>query len=195
VLGLLALAAYLALTGDWRCSWTWALAVPAIAVGTAWALIASNIAVRFPKLTDYLLYPRREETMPTLSRDEWDLHFAAYAQTNIPAKGMPFSAAEDGLICVPVLLLGIDPISALVGGIVFGLLHLARFSYQECLGKAMYYSLAIYFVLPHGLVSVVLGHFLTNALAVVGLRIAKQRLAAEVLSNSAQTHAPQAARR
>jgi len=173
IFGFVFLAAYFVGTGDWRFSWVWALGVPAIALATAWMAIASKIFVRFPKLNEYLLYPQREETTPAPSPDEWTLQKANYLESGIRFREIPFTATEDGFICVPVLLIGISPMSALAGGVVFGCLHLARFNYGECLGKAIYYSLAIYFVLPHGLVNVVLGHMLMDALVLVVLRIFK----------------------
>lgn len=182
--GFALLAGYLAVTDDWRFSFTWALAVPAIAFGVASALLVSKISDRLPSLNGYLLFPRsNENTNTVLSRDESDLRWVQFAEKQVPVRGIPFAAAEDGLVCVPVLLAGIGPISALAGGIVFGLLHLARFSYFECLGKTVYYSLTIYLVLPHGLLTVAAGHIVMDALGLAVLRVAKRRLIARMHSN------------
>ena len=89
------------------------------------------------------------------------------------AKAVALTPGEDGLICVPLLLVGINPLSAALGGIVFGLLHVERFTYLECIAKSITYGL---FVLPHGLLTVVLGHLIMNGIGFAGLRVIKRHV-------------------
>ena len=168
---------YLVSSSDWRFSITWALAFPAISFSVAWTFVVLKFFDRFPKLNDYLLHPRSDEiTENPMSNDEWSLKQAIYLENLFRGKAMLLTPAEDGLICVPVLLLGIEPLSALLGGVVFGVIHLARFTYIECIGKSVTYALVCYFVLPHGLLTVVLGHVIMNGLAFVAIQAGKRKL-------------------
>jgi hypothetical protein len=160
----------------------WSLAVPAIAFSIAWPL-GTGVLDRFPKLNRYLLYPAPEQPMePALSRDEWALRQAQYLQSMFRGTAILSAPAEDGLICVPVLLVGIGPLSALGGGIAFAFLHLARFTYLECIAKGVSYALVCFLVLPHGLLTVVLGHLILDGLAFVAILVAKRKLSAKLRS-------------
>jgi hypothetical protein len=184
ILGLGLLASYLALTGDWRISPTWSLAFPAISFSVAWLFVGLKLFDRFPKLNGYLLYPDKDETRPTtVSEDDWALKQADYLNSGFRGKAILSSPAEDGLICVPVLLVGLAPLSAVLGGVAFGFLHLGRFTYLECIGKGITYTLVCYFVLSHGLLTVVLGHVIMNGLAFVGIQVARRKLSEKLRSN------------
>ena len=179
------LAGYLVLTGDWGFSPIWALAFPAISFSVAWLFIRLKLDHRFPKLNRYLLYSDTDETRPTAaSDDDWALKQAHYLHSQFRASAVLSTPAEDGLICVPVLLVGIGPISAALGGLAFGFLHLWRFSYLECIGKSVTYAAICYFVLPHGVLTVVLGHAITNGIGYVVVQIARRKLSDQLRSNS-----------
>jgi len=178
------LAGYLILTGDWRISIAWALAFPAILLSVAGLFVALNLFDRVPKLNSYLLYPRTSSGAETaLSENEWALGQFKYLESTFRGKSLAFVPAEDGLICVPILLFGIGPVTAVVGGIVFGFLHLGRFTYLSCIGKGMAYAAICYVVLPHGLLTVAVGHLITDSLAWVAVKLSQHRLAAELRSN------------
>ena len=179
------LLGYLLVTEDWRISLVWALAFPAISFAVVGLFIALKLFDRFPKLNGYLLYSDTDEMRPTaLSHDDWALKQADYLNSGFRAQAVLSTPAEDGLICVPVLLVGVGPISAVLGGIVFGALHLERFTYLECIGKSITYAAVCYFVLPHGVLTVVLGHAILNGVAYLGLQIARRKLSAKLRSNS-----------
>lgn len=177
--GFALLAGYLFAAGDWRVSVAWAFALPLIALAVAWALVVSKMSYRVPRLNEHLLYPRNTQNDElNVSAEELDLKWVQFTEKKLPPRLIPFAAAEDGLICVPVLLVGISPVSAVIGGIAFGVLHLARFSYFECLGKALYYSLAIYVVLPHGVLTVAVGHIATDVFGLIVLHLVKRKVVA-----------------
>jgi hypothetical protein len=179
VAGFALLAGYVLVADDWRFSVAWSFVVPLIALGVAWGLVASKISDRVPKLNEYLLYPRNTQNdEANVSAAELDLKWVQFTEKQLPRRLIPFAATEDGLICVPVLLVGVGPVSAVIGGIAFGLLHLARYSYFECLGKALYYSLAIYVVLPHGVLTVAAGHIATDVFGLIVLRLVKRKVVA-----------------
>ena len=177
IVGFCLLFVYLWQSGDWRLSVPWALAFPAISFGVGWTFVSLRFFERFPRLNTYLLYPANElANESTLSEDEWALRQAKYLESGMRGVLILTAPAEDGFICVPVLLSAITPISALVAGTIFGLMHLARFTQLECIGKAIAYALVVYVVLPHGLLTVVLGHLLMDVLGVAVLKIAQHRL-------------------
>ena len=184
ILGFGLLGGYLALTGDWRVSPIWAFTFPAISFSVAWVFVGLKLFDRLPKLDRYLLYPATaENTSAPVSRDEWALKQGNYLESGFRGKAILTTPAEDGLICVPLLLVGIGPFSAALGGIAFGFIHLGRFTYLECIGKSITYALVCYFILPHGLLTVALGHVIMNGIAFVGLQVAKRKLSEKLRSN------------
>jgi hypothetical protein len=186
------LGGYLFLTGDWRISVTWVLAFLIIALAVAILLVNLDLSRWFPTLDKYYLFPNATVAN---SNNEWSLNQARRFEGMMGRGRFLLAPAEDGLICVPVLLAGLGVASSALGGLVFGLLHLGRFTYLECIGKSFYYTLVCIFVLPHGLLTVALGHVLMDAAVLAGVKVAKRRLASESRSNTAvKGDAPQAAR-
>lgn len=183
ILGFGLLGSYLVVTGDLGVSLIWALAFPAISVSVASAFVGLKLFDLFPRLNDYLLYRNDGHKEASLSGDEWALRQAGYLGSGFRGKTVLISPAEDGLICVPVLLVGIGWLSAALGGIAFGFIHLGRFTYLECIGKSITYALVCYFVLPHGLLTVVLGHMITNGIAFIAVQVAKHKLSNKLRSN------------
>ena len=179
------LVGYLLFTEDWRVSPAWALAFPVISFAVAWLLIGLKLFERFPKLNGYLLYSDADQTRPSaVSNDDWALKQADYLNSGFRTKAVLSTPAEDGLICVPVLLVGIGPLSVVLGGLAFGFLHLGRFTYLECIGKSITYAAVCYSILPHGVLTVVLGHAIMNGIAFVALQIARRKLSEKLRSNS-----------
>ena len=132
---------------------------------------------RFPKLNRYLIYPiDSQKPQAALSEDEWARGQLKYIDSGLPGSLILAAPSEDGLICVPVLMVGLGPISAALAGLVFGLLHLGRYSFFECLGKGTYYVLICMFVLPHGLLTVALGHLIMDILALLMIKYLRKQL-------------------
>jgi hypothetical protein len=184
ILGFSLLGSYLVVTGDWRISPVWALAFPAISFSVAWAFVGLKLFDRFPKLNAHLLHSNASQTGEApLSADEWSLRQAHCLESGFRGKAILTTPAEDGLICVPVLLVGIGSVSAALAGIAFGFIHLGRFTYLECIGKCITYALVCYFVLPHGLLTVVFGHVVMNGIGFVAIQVAKRKLSEKLRSN------------
>jgi hypothetical protein len=182
VIGFSLLVGYLAVTTDWRISIPWVFAFPAISFSVAWLFVGLNLFDRFPRLNHYILYPQTDSNAERAQSDnEWALSQAKYLESG--GKSVVFAPTEDGLICVRVLLVGVGAISATLGGLGYGLIHLARFTYLECIAKAITYTLVCYFVLPQGLLTVVTGHLLMDLIALAALKVAKYKLSAELRSN------------
>lgn len=175
VSGFSLLAAFLLLWSDFSFSLVGALGYVLISFAVSYLIAALKIAERFPKLDRYH-FVAEKDLQQSASQEEWAAKQAAYLESGFRGQRIFLTPSEDGLICVPVVLLGINPLTALLGGAVFGLLHLARFTYVECMGKAVIYALACYFVLPYGLLTIVAGHFMNDLLALLLLKLIRRHL-------------------
>lgn len=71
--------------------------------------------------------------------------------------------AEDGLFLVPIAIIGINPIAAGVSGILFGIAHYPLHSKYSCVFKGIFYFSVALWILPHGILAIVLGHILLDA--------------------------------
>ena len=164
--GFALLAAYLVLAGDWRISILWALAYVGISLGIAWLFASLGLPARFPALDRMLLAPQGQAAGDMRS-------YVNYLDAGLGSRAVLLTPAEDGLVCVPLLLAGINPFTALAAGAAFGALNVGRFTYLDCITKGVIYALICILVLPHGLLTVVLGHFAMNGLAFIALQHAK----------------------
>jgi TPR repeat protein len=75
--------------------------------------------------------------------------------------------SEDGLFLVPVLMVGIHPVSAAVATLLFGLAHYPKYRLWHCLLIACVYFPVALWVLPHGIWTCVVGHFLWDTMGIV----------------------------
>jgi len=195
VVGAALFVGYLIFTKDWRISALWVLAFPAISLSIAWLFVLLKLFDRFPKLNRYLLHPQNKAIGKGLSENEWALAQAKYLESGFRGKALLCSPAEDGFVCVPLLLVGIGVLPAVLGGVAFGVIHLGRFTYLECLGKSLTYALVCYFVLPYGLLTVAAGHLIMDLVGLVVIKMTKHRLSVELRSNpTVERDGPQAAR-
>ena len=178
------LAAYLTFTRDLRVS-AWALLVPIIPFPTfllaKWLRLFDN----YPKLNRYHLYSESDPSRPRpVSDDDWALQQMEYYNGMARGgKALFLTPWEDGLICVPVLLAGIGPLSVIMAGFAFAFLHLGGFTYLECIAKGITYVAVCYLVLPYGVLTVVVGHLLMNGIAFVGLQIGRRKLSEKLRPN------------
>ena len=72
---------------------------------------------------------------------------------------------EDGIFFVPVALIGVTWWAALLASVLFGLAHYRTYSTSQCVVKSVGAFLCCLFVLPHGVINFVVGHFLLDAFA------------------------------
>jgi len=160
-LGFILLILYFYIYRDFSFSLVWALSYVVISCLIAVISVELDLDRRFPALGKCLFVETYEES----DDKEWAKAEGNYLLNMFSGWSFFLTPGEDGFICVPILLFGINPITALIGGLVFGLLHIVRFSYFECLMKVIIYALVCNFVLPHGLLTVIAGHMITNAIA------------------------------
>jgi hypothetical protein len=177
VVGLGFLAAYLFFSREFTFSFTWASAYVVVTVLIALLLAKLRFLDRFPALNGYYFFRATKNSEANhLTENEWAIKKAAFLESGLRPHMILYAPSEDGLICVPVLLVGINPVTAFLGGLVFGLLHLRRFTYLECIGKTIIYSLVCFLILPHGILTVVAGHFATDLLGLASLKLIKGKL-------------------
>ena len=69
---------------------------------------------------------------------------------------------EDGLFFVPLLLLGINPTTALIFTGLYAFAHSGQYSARAVAGKVPGDYLVALLVLPHGLLNVILGHVIMD---------------------------------
>jgi hypothetical protein len=72
---------------------------------------------------------------------------------------------EDGLFLVPLLLVGIGPITAAIASVAYAAFHYPEFPVRHCVYKVVFLYLATTLILPNGLGSVIVGHLLMDAFA------------------------------
>ncbi len=150
-------------------------------------VVVLGLPKRLPKLDRYhFAHGSAGTESKPLSESEWVLKQAEYTKSGFRNKAILFSPSEDGLVCVSVILAGISLASAILGGLIFGFLHLGRFTYLDCIGKAIIYGLVCFLVLPHGLLTVITGHFGMNLFAWMALKVTLKM----VKSKAAGQHEP-----
>jgi hypothetical protein len=76
-------------------------------------------------------------------------------------------AGEDGVFFLPLLYIGISPTVALVASFAYAILHYPLFPLWACAMKGLFlYTVAIW-ILPHGIMTVVVGHLINDGLLFV----------------------------
>ena len=169
------LLVYLVDEGNPSFSPLWAACYIAISLTVACVFVGLRLHDRFPQLDRYH-FSRVQPLAGQISENEWIRRKVRHVSSMVRGNAVLITPAEDGLICVPILIIGISPISAIIGGAVFGALHLATYTYLECIGKAIIYALACVIILPHGVLNIVLGHFVLDVSAAGLLMIFRRRL-------------------
>lgn len=77
--------------------------------------------------------------------------------------------AEDGVFLLPLLFVGIDPVSVGVASILFWVYNYPKFSKLYCTVKAIAYFLVGLWILPYGIWPVVLAHIIVDTLVTYNL--------------------------
>ena len=175
IAGMVFLVSYLLMYQDFSFSLTWSLLHVAIVLGVATGITSIGIQKLIPSLGTYYIPRKMKESVAENLEQEDDPYRMreAYMESLFNRKTVAFLAAEDGLIGVPLILLGINPLSVIIAGIVFGVIQLPRFTYLECLIKGMTYMLICLLVLPNGILTVVAGHYLTDVIVWLGFKLRK----------------------
>lgn len=175
VVGILFLITYLLIYQDFSFSLTWSFIHVAIVLGVTTGIASLGIHRLIPSLNTYYV-PRKMRESIVEESDNVGASYQkreAYMKSLFDKKSVAFLAAEDGLIGVPVILSGINPLSAFIAGVLFGTLQITRFTYFECFIKGVTYLLICLLVLPNGILTVVVGHYLTDGIVWLGFKLRK----------------------
>jgi hypothetical protein len=70
--------------------------------------------------------------------------------------------AEDGVFLLPLLYVGITPVSAAVAAFLFAVAHYPSFPWRYCIPKGIAYFFVALFILPYGIWSVVIAHLIVD---------------------------------
>lgn len=70
--------------------------------------------------------------------------------------------AESAFFYVPLLYVGVNPFTAAVAAILFGLMHYPEQLLRNCVFKMFLQYVLIWLVLPHGILTMMAGHFLMD---------------------------------
>lgn len=123
----------------------------AIGIGAVFALIVNPILGR---------------VVPTQDFDP-----SAYGDSRLtqakrrPGMELILLTGEDGFFFVPILLLGINPVTAAIVALAYAATHYPEFPVKHCIVKAVLLFLIVIVVLPNGLGSVIVGHMFLDLFA------------------------------
>ena len=123
----------------------------AIGIGAVFALIVNPILVRLVPTQHFDPSPYGDSRIEQAKRHPWT--------------DVVLLAGEDGFFFVPILLLGINPVSAAVVAVAYAAIHYPEFPLKHCITKAILIFLIASLILPNGLVSVIVGHLILNVFA------------------------------
>lgn len=138
----------------------------AIGIGAVFALIVNPVLIRLIPTQDFDSSPYGDNRIAQAKRHPW-------TETLL-------LAGEDGFFFVPILLLGINPVSAAVVAVAYAAIHYPEFPLKHCITKAILIFLIASLILPNGLASVIVGHLLLDVSAYhVWSRILSQPTTAE----------------
>jgi hypothetical protein len=72
---------------------------------------------------------------------------------------------EDGFFFVPLLVVGIEPLTAAIASMAYAATHYPEYPLKNCVGKAAILYLIAIWILPNGLGSVIVGHLVVDWIA------------------------------
>ena len=75
-------------------------------------------------------------------------------------------AGEDGFFFLPLLYIGINPVTAIAASAIFALMHYRDKPNTTLVGIFLFTAANVLIVLPHGILPMVLGHFILDTIAI-----------------------------
>lgn len=141
--------------------WFWVAVALGLCVGIAFYFVC----VVDPFVKRFLVAPIVERFLP-----ENTFNPPCYVDnlTNVikraPFREFVLIPGEDGLFFVPLLWIGITPVTAAITAALFAAVHYPLFSINECKTKFVFILCIAVWVLPHGLGSVIVAHLICDAI-------------------------------
>lgn len=109
-----------------------------------------------------LLRKRDTSSRPTPCQEAVSTSKNVYSRIQARPWDLLLAAGEDGVFFLPLLYVGINPIAALVSSFVYAFMHYPVFPLWDCIMKWLFFFVVAMWILPHGIVTVVVGHVLGN---------------------------------
>lgn len=136
-----------------RIDFIWVLAYVGLATasGLIFALLINPVLTRIFQTQDFDPSPYAGNFLAQAKRHPW-IRFILLI-------------GEDGFFFVPILLLGINPLTAGITAMLYAAFHYPEFPIKYCAVKAVLVFLIIILILPNGLGSVIVGHLILDFLA------------------------------
>jgi hypothetical protein len=137
-----------------------------ITVHLAWsaAYVALTLMV-FPMLFAFVFAPalkllreRDTSSRPTPRQEAESASKNMYSHFRSRPWKLLLAAGEDGVFFLPLLYVGINPIAALISSFVYAFMHYLVFPLWDCFMKWLFFFVVAMWILPHGIVTVVVGH-------------------------------------
>lgn len=135
----------------------------AMYLAIVWSVVFVFVLVIYPAVdwasgTQQLDYPVMNEQMASAIRRH-------------PIRLALLIPGEDGIFFVPLLWVGITPLTAGIAAAAFAAIHYPEYSIRACAPKFVFLFGVAMVVLPHGIGSVVVGHLLVDAIAFSPLKL------------------------
>jgi len=132
-------------------------------VDIVWVIAYVGLAIGIGAVFAFIVNPILIRLMPTQDFDPKPYGDNLLAQ----ARHRPWTAAilltgEDGLFFVPILLLGINPVTAAAVAVAYAAIHYPEYPVKHCIVKAVLLFLIVILILQNGLGSVVVGHLILD---------------------------------
>jgi hypothetical protein len=167
----------------WALRWTWAhrssclklvgLALLAVYflgnsfhIEPLWVAAYLAIAIGIGAIFVLAVYPLIDRFFPSQNVDINPIGTQLLSEVRRqPLRATLLLPGEDGVFFVPLLWIGISPVTATVAATAFAAAHYPRFPIKACVVKFVFIFCIALVVLPHGLGSVVAGHLILDVLA------------------------------
>lgn len=130
-------------------AWVSAYVALALALGAVFALVANPLLVRLIPTQRFDPSPYGDRRVAQAKRRPWTQAILV--------------VGEDGFFFVPLLLVGISPLTAAVVSVTYAAMHYPEFPVKHCVAKVVLLYLIATVILPHGLGSVIVGHLVLDA--------------------------------
>jgi hypothetical protein len=140
----------------------WSIAYVVLNLGVSTVLYTCIVAPavrRFRKRRPDSTLDPNEEAMATAN--------AVYSHVRKEPWKLLMVAGEDGVFFLPLLYIGISPVAALSASFAYAVMHYQLFPLWACGMKWLVCYIVAIWILPHGIMTVVVGHLINDGLLFV----------------------------
>jgi hypothetical protein len=158
----------------------WYFARYGVTFDAIWVLAYLGLALILSLMHGLLLNPLLERFFPSQRVDIESVGARIFEPVKRhPLRTFSLIPGEDGLFFVPLLLVGVTPVTTALASALFGLAHYPLFPVKHCIVKGTLFFLVTVLILPHGLATVVVGHLLLDGAVLVAWTLASRASAGQ----------------